>query len=282
MAVSQSLSVTEVAGSASTTDNTSKVKIVWTSTQTGESHNLNTRTAYYWVSINGGSETKYSVSYTLPQGTTKTILSKTITVNHKSDGSGTVKVRTWMDTRISAGEVELSKSLTLATIPRATALNSLSCATSYFTGKLTYKYTPKSSAFYNRCNISLNLDGTFIAVKTIDLGKKSASQQTATVTLSSSELETIYKKLPSAKKGTLRFTFRTYSDSGYSKQIGDAVYKQVELTIPNDSTTQPSVTMGLAPVGSLPAAFNGLYVQGKTKVKATLSAEGKIDASIKS
>lgn len=282
MAVSQTLTLTEVADSMSIADNTSKVKIVWKSTQSGESHNLNTRTAYYWVSINGGAETKYSVSYTLPQGTAKTILSKTITVKHKSDGSGTVKVRTWMDTRISAGEVELSKSLTLDTIPRATAINSLACSTAYFTGKLTYKYTPKSSAFYNRCNIALNLDGEYIAVRTINLGKKAAAQQTDTVTLSASELETIYKKLPSAKKGTLRFTFRTYSDSGYSTQVGGASYKELELTIPNDSTTQPSVTMGLAPVGSLPADFNGLYVQGKTKVKATLSAEGQYDAGIKS
>lgn len=282
MSVSQSFSVTEVANSVSVADNTSKVNIKWTSTQTGESHNDNTRTAYYWISINGGAETKYSVSYTLPAGTTKTILNKTITVKHKDDGTGTVKVRAWMDTRISFGVTEPSKSITLTTIPRATSLDSLSCATSYFTGKLTYKYTPKSSAFYNRCNIALNLDGEYIAVRTINLGKKAAAQQTATVTLSSSELETIYKKLPSAKKGTLRFTFRTYSDSGYSKQIGDAVYKQVELTIPNDSATQPSVTMGLAPVGSLPADFNGLYVQGKTKVKATLSAEGKYGANIKS
>ena len=79
MAVSQSLSVTEVAGSANVADNSSKVRILWTSTQTGQSWNGYTRTAYYWVSINGGAETKYSVSYTLPQYSTKTILDTTIT-----------------------------------------------------------------------------------------------------------------------------------------------------------------------------------------------------------
>ncbi len=282
MAVSQSLTVTEVAGSANVTDNTSQVNIKWTSTQSGSSYNANTRTAYYWISINGGEEEKYSVSYTLPQNKTKTILNKTITVKHKDDGSGTVTVRTEMDTRISVGVVKKTAECTLTTIPRATAFNNLSCATSYFTGKLTYKYTPKSSAFYNRCNISLNLNGEYIQVKTINLGKKSAAQQTDTVTLSAGELETIYKKLPSATKGVLRFTFRTYSDSGYSKQIGDAPYKEVTLSIPNDSTTQATVSMSLAPVGSLPSAFSGLYVQGKTKVKATLSAEGKHNATIKS
>ena len=282
MAVSQTLTLTEVEDSISVAENTSQVKIVWKSTQSGDSWNGYTRTAYYWISINGGAETKYSVSYTLPKNSTKTILSKTITVPHMDDGSGTVTVRTWMDTRISAGEVTKTKTITLTTIPRASSIDSLSCATSYFTGKLTYKYTPKSNAFYNRCNISLNLNGEYIRVKQVDLGKKSAEQHTATVTLSSSELETIYKKLPSAKKGTLRFTFRTYSDKEYSEQIGDAVYKEVELKIPNDSTTQAAVSMSLAPVGSLPDAFDGLYVQGKTKVKATLSAEGKYGADIKS
>ena len=282
MAVSQSLLVTEVADSMSVAENTTQVNIKWTSTQSGSSYNANTRTAYYWISINGGEEVKYSVSYTLPQNKTKTILDKTITVPHKDDGSGTVTVRTEMDTRISAGVLKNSQTIALTVIPRASTLDSLSCATNYFTGKLTYKYTPKSNVFYNRCNISLNLNGDYIRVKSVDLGKKDASQQTATVTLSEDELEIIYKKLPSDTEGVLRFTFRTYLDSDYSNQIGEAWYKEVELTIPNDNTTKPAVSMSLAPVGTLSDAFDGLYVQGKTKVKATLSAEGQYDADIKS
>lgn len=282
MAVYQTLTVTEVADSMSITDNTSKVRIWWYSEQTGESYNLNTRTAYYWVSINGGEETKYSVSYTLPKGKTKTIVDTTITVPHKDDGSGTVKVRVWMDTRISAGVVELDLEKELKVIPRATALDSLSCSTDYFTGRLTYKYTPKSDKLYNRCNISLNLNGEYIRVKSVDLGKKKTYQQTATENLDASELDIVYNKLTSTQKGTLRFTFHTYSDSGYSNQIGDAQYKEIELTIPNVSTTQPVVAMSLEPVGSLPEAFNGLYVQGKTKVKATLFAKCMYGADIKS
>lgn len=119
MAVSQKLTLKEIG--VDTLANTSKVKILWTSTQTGESHNDNTRTAKYWITVNG-TKTEYTVSYTLPAKTTKTILSKTITVPHREDGTGTVKVQTWMDTRISAGEVELSKSLTLTAIARASTI----------------------------------------------------------------------------------------------------------------------------------------------------------------
>lgn len=206
-----------------------------------------------------------------------------IYVSHKEDGTGTALIG-------AAGSISgttltktlLSDTVSLGTIPRATSIDSVSCATSYFTGTLTYKYTPKSSSFYNRCNIALNIDGEYTAVKTVNLGQKAASQQTATVTLSSSELETIYKKLPSAKTGTLRFTFRTYSDSGYSTQVGDAGYKEISLTIPNDTTTQPTMTMTLAPVSDFTSS-SAIYVKSLSKVKATFTnGAGKYGATIAS
>ena len=281
MSVSQSLTLTEsnVVNSA----NTSKVRILWKSTQSGDSWNGYTRTAKYYVSINGGAETEYLVNYTLPQNSTATIVDTTITVNHKSDGSGTVAVRTWMDTRISAGVVTQSKSLNLTTIPRASSLDALSCSTAYFDGTLTYKYTPKSASYYNRCNIYLNLNGTYTTVKTINLGQKATSQQTATVTLAESELAFIYNKLPSLTKGTLRFTFRTYSDSGYSTKIGDETNWDITLTIPNVDATQPTAIMTLTPVSSLSSPFNTLYIKGKSKVSVALTGgEGKYGASISS
>lgn len=279
MSVSQSLTLTEV--SHNNTANTSQVRILWASTQTGDSWNGYTRTAKYYVSINGGAEKEYSVSYTLPQNATKTIVDATITVTHKSDGSGSVSVRTWMDTGISAGIVTKTQSLTLTTIPRASTIDYLSCATKYFTGKLTYKYTPKNSGFYNRCNISIKIDEEYIAVKSVYLGKQSASQKTATVTFVEDELSTIYNELPKTTKGTLRFTFRTYSDSGYSTQIGDASYKEISLNIPDIDATKPTVTMTLSPVTSLDSPFNALYIKGRSKVKASFSnGEGKYGADI--
>lgn len=119
MAVSQTLTLKETKVDALA--NTSRVQILWKSQQTGESYNLNSRTAKYWITVNG-KKTAYTVSYTLPLQTTQTILDKTITVAHREDGTATVKVETWMDTRISAGQVELSKSLTLTAIPRASTI----------------------------------------------------------------------------------------------------------------------------------------------------------------
>lgn len=89
-------------------------------------------------------------------------------------------------------------------------------------------------------------------------------------------------ELPNATSGTMTATLYTYSDSACSKQIGSASSKTFTLTVPDNDTTKPEVAMSLAPVSSLGSAFSGLYIQGKTKVKATLSAEGQYDATIKS
>lgn len=120
MAVTQSLTLTQQ--SQSIVNNYSVVKMLWQSTQSGESYNNYNRTAYYWVSINGGAETKYSVSYKLPKRSTATIVDVDIVVPHTSDGAGSISVRTWMDTKISAGEVTKTASLTLPTIPRMTTM----------------------------------------------------------------------------------------------------------------------------------------------------------------
>ena len=197
-------------------------------------------------------------------------------IAHNSDGSKTVTIE--LDIRgysTSGGggsgwRISGSKSVDLTTIPRASTIDSLSCSTSYFDGTLTYKYTPKSANFYNKCNITLNINGEHTSIKSITIGKKSASQQTATVTLSSSELSTIYSKLPATTKGILRFTFRTYSDSGYSTQIGSAVYKEVTLTIPTG--VKPTIdedNMTLSP-----ATINDYRILVKGKNALTIEVTG--------
>lgn len=273
MAVSQALTVTEVAGSPSTSTNTSKVRILWTSTQTGDSWNGYTRTAYYWVSINGGAETKYSVSYTLPKGTTKTILDTTITVTHKDDGSGTIKVRTSMDTGISAGVVEKSQTVTLTTIARASVISSASAVT--LGNKCSVKWTPKATAF--RYKLKFSLGDWSYTTGAIHPNTTSAYTYTGyTIPLD------VAKQITGSKTGTMTVTLYTYSDSGATKQVGSADSETFTVTVPDNSSTQPSVSMTLAPVSSLGSAFSGLYIQGKTKVKATLSATGKYSATIKS
>lgn len=89
-------------------------------------------------------------------------------------------------------------------------------------------------------------------------------------------------QIPNSKTGTMTVTLYTYSDAAATKQVGSADSETFTVTFPDNSNTKPSISMTLAPVHSLPSAFAGLYIQGKSKVKATLSATGKYGAIIKS
>ena len=273
MAVTQTLTVTEVAGSPSVANNTSQVRILWQSTQTYDSWNGYTRTAKYYVSINGGAETEYSVSYTLPKQTTQTILDKTITVPHKDDGSGTVKVRTWMDTDISAGIVEKSQAVTLTTIARASEITSAAAVT--LGNGCSVKWTPRSASF--RYKLKFSLGDWSYTTAAIHPNKTSAYTYTDyKIPLS------VANQIPDAKTGTMEVTLYTYSNSGATTQVGDSDSTTFTVTVPENTSTKPTLVITLEPVSSLSAAFDGLYIQGKTKVKETVVTEGKYGATIKS
>ena len=78
---------------------------------------------------------------------------------------------------------------------------------------------------------------------------------------------------------TIRLGLYTY--------IGDAVYSHYEdkkFIMTENEATKPDVSMDVSlNNGSLPSAFDGLYIQGKSKVKVEkISAAGKYNADIQS
>ena len=272
-------------------------KVVWSSSANTSTNKSTVTAALYYkrnnsgyttygsgtfsITINGV-KTSSTTTLTITEGSWVKAVEATVTVSHNTDGTKAISISaTGSIPSTSLSSTSVNGTVALDTIARASTIDSVTCATKYFDGTMTYKYTPKSANYYNRCVIALNISGTYTTVKTISLGQQSASQRTATVTLAESELSTIYNKLPSTTSGTLRFTFRTYSDSGYSSQIGEAGYKEITLYIPNISATQPTATMTLSPVSSLASPFNTLYIKGRTKVDANFTnASGKYGASV--
>ena len=60
-----------------------------------------------------------------------------------------------------------------------------------------------------------------------------------------------------------------------------ADYKDKTYTMTDNTATKPVVSLSVTPNnGSLPSTFNGLYIQGKTRVNVAISAQGKHNASI--
>lgn len=259
MGVSQSLWLSEtgydIAG------NTSTVRIVWSSTQSGGSFNSYERTAKYWVSINGGDETEYSVSYTLPQATTISIVDTTITVNHETDGTGTVSVRTWMDTHISAGVVTKSESLTLTTIPRASDLN-------VSNGTLGVKQTITA----NKKN------GGFTHTLSWKSGSYSGIIDEAKV------LKSIWEFTPSLDLATgspnwtsvyCEFTLSTYKGNS----LVGSVSKTVTMAIPD--SVIPTCSVALSDKKGYFSKFGG-YVQGQSILHGVITANGAYGSTISS
>ena len=274
MAVSQTLTVTEVANSVNISANTSKVRILWQSTQTGDSWNGYTRTAKYYISINGEAEREYTVSYTLPKTSTITILDTTLTVSHKGDGSGSVRVRTWMDTSISAGVVEKTQSLTLSAIPRASTITSASNTT--LGTPCTVKWTPLSASFRYKLNFSI---GDYSYTTGAIHPNTTASYPYTGYTPTIADIAPKIAGYPPT--GTMTVTLYTYSDSNATVQIGSASSTTITVTVPENASTKPSVTMTLSPDTPY-TKFASLYLQGRSKVKATFSGSGKHGANVTS
>lgn len=274
MAVSQTLSLTEVAGSADIASNTSKIRIVWKSTQTGDSWNGYTRVAKYYVSINGGAEQEYAITYALPKESTKTIVDTTITVPHNTDGTGSVKVRTWMDTSISAGVVQKTETLNLITIPRASTISYVSNVT--LGNACVVRWIPLSKDFTFKL-VFLVGDWWYIT----DLIKPNA---TSLYTYASYYLPMeVANHFPNSRDANMTVELYTYSNAAGENKIGTEDSTTCKVSIPENKDTLPSVVMNLSPVGSLPTNFNGLYVQNKTRVKASFTgSQAKYSANISS
>ena len=231
---------------------------MWESTQTGASHNDNSRTAYYDIYINGGQGTQYSVSYTLPQGTTKTIVDTTITVPHRNDGTGTITVNTWMDTRISAGVVEKSQTLTLSTIPRATTPV---IAPLVMGQEGTITLDPASNDFTHTIiyNFGIRYHGT-IATKTAERSIKWTP------------LKSFANLLTGAESGQMHFRCMTYN--------GDTLIGSTDvwtkITVSPD--TVPTVSVSLSDAAGYESIYG--WVQNKSRVKANITAAGVMGSKI--
>lgn len=259
MGVSQNLTVTQK--SRDFAGNFSKVRIRWTSTQSGSSWNGYNRTAYYYVSVNGGAEKKYSVKYTLPQNTTKTILDTTIVVPHRADGTASVKVRTWMDTDISAGIIQKSQAVTLTSIPRATVPT----------------FSATSTEIGSNVTINLNRAAdSFTHTLTYAFGKASgtigADIDTSVVWSIPSDLAA---KIPNAVSGTCAITCRTYNGSTL---IG---IKTANLTLKVPSSVVPVINSVSIIEGTeqLKNHFT-VFVQNNSTLAVSVSAVGVAGSSI--
>ena len=258
--------------SQSIEDNTTKIS--WKLTG-GGSYPYNPVCSDFHVEIDGDVVYDKPNSYHVNVFPGDVVASGTKTIKHGSDGTKAFAVYVEAGIYVWAANCSGSKTFTLDTIPRASTITSAGNVT--LGKKCSVKWTPKATSFYYKL--------------VFKLGDKSKSITGIAPKMTSAYTYTGYtiplswaSEITAATTGTVTVTLTTHTASSCTSanQVGAADSATFTVTVPNNSSTKPTVSMTLAPVSSLADTFDGLYIQGKSKVKAALSATGQYDATIKS
>ena len=262
MSVNQTLTLEQIGQSI--TNNTSKVRIKWTSQQTGSSYNnAPGDKAYYYITINGGTETEYKVAFTLPQNTTKTILDTTLTVSHKADGTGSIKVRTWMDTEISAGVITQTKTLALDTIPRASVVSAPKTGTLGTALKITIDR--KSASFTEKLYYKV---GSKNAVKITGYDGKTTYNWTPPIDLATNA--------PNSANLAATIICETYNGTAY---VGRS---ECTVTLAIPSSVVPTLSVSVTDPTGNKTKYTGYFLQLLSKIRVAITGTGAQGSTIKS
>lgn len=261
MSVYQNLSLEQIGQSI--TNNTSKVRIKWTSQQTGSSYNnAPGDKAYYYITINGGTRTEHTVAFTLPQNTTKTILDTTLTVNHKADGTGSIKVETWMDTEISAGVITQTKTLALDTIPRASVVSAPKTGT--LGTALKIAIDRKSLSFTDKLYYKV---GSKNAVKITDYDGKTTYNWTPPIDLATNA--------PNSTNLAATIICETYNGTAY---VGRS---ECTVTLAIPSSVVPTLSVDVSDPTKVKTNYGGYFVQLRSKIEVKITGTGIQGSTIK-
>ena len=264
-------------------------KIVWSApTDVGANESAVTATLYYKrlnnyttygtgnFTLAIGSSKKTESNYIeIKYGEWTEAITLTVPVEHNSDGTMSVKISAegGID-GTTLTSTDCSATVTLDTIPRASTISSAANKTLGNTCKI--KWYPKSASFRYKLKFSLG-DWSYTTGAIYPNQTTLYTYEGYTIPL------TVANQITDATKDTMTVTLYTYSDSGATTQVGSADAETFTVTVPNNSSTKPTVTLVLEPVSALADAFSSLYIQGKCKVKAkTFSGTGKYGATITS
>lgn len=240
-------------------DNTSTLSLdLWIYDGTGYSQNQDANQAYYILQ----GEKRWNPYYYSTTGWYK-LGSKSITVSHNADGTGSVTLTAeWdcgFDSSYTPRHLSLSETVTLATIPRASSVSAsgdtlgqavaitISRASSSFTHKLYY-----SCGSISWAGIASDVDTSYRWTPPVSLAAQA----------------------PNASAVVLSVIVETYNGSTY---IG---MSSVQMTLAVPSSVVPTLSVATSDPTMVSATYGG-YVQLRSKIKVDLTASGAQGSTIK-
>lgn len=260
-------------------------KIEWTSTPNNDGNYSNLTLKLYFRRNNTGFSTEGTGTFTLKAGslsdTSASIHLKiqeswvlahsaTFKINHDSDGGKSIAVSASGSLPPSSlTSVSCSKTISLDTIPRASSIESISSSVD-IGSKCTVKWTPASKDF----QYDLTFDWGESSMTVGFIQPKKTTQYSYSFTIPKSVASEITDD--NSKEISVTLTTR---NSGNSK-IGSESTKKITVKVPENSTFSPTVSVTFEPSSDLEEPFASLYIQGMSRVQATVTAEGKYGADI--
>lgn len=229
-------------------------------TASGASHNNYTKTGS--GNFDG---TAFTFSTTIPANTTKRMFDFGKDVYHDADGNKYVSGSFSLNTGISAGTITGNSGRQLPTIPRASDISNYTNSTGYVDGTFNVKFTPKANGFYYKIRISIP------NIKQIckrNIGTKNNVEQNIAITLSADELNLIYDNVPNASSCPIGIIVETYSDSGYTNNIGNS--RELTKTMKLPASLKPKINSVTAEgINTYQEIY---YIKGRSKCKVTVDS----------
>ena len=210
------------------------------------------------ISIGGWKKTEFISGLEIGTGWVF-VMQHDVWFDHEADGTKSVTiVATGSLTGTTLKYTSLSRTVALDTIARASTPSASSVTLG---NNCLISWTPSATTF--KYKLTLSIGGWS---KTTDFISPNTTSN-YTYKGYTIPLDVANQISSTSTMGKMTATLTTYTSAG--SQVGSPSATTFTVTIPNNASTQPTVdTLSLAPVNS-DVPYNGLYLKGASKVKAT-------------
>lgn len=259
MASGASCSISISQNSQNVANNTSSVTISVTVTSWGNTYN--NYGAPGSISFGGNISGSRSFTAKFGKNANVTVFSETFTVSHNSDGTASVSASASIKTNTSAGTITANASRTLSTIPRAS--EPTVSGTRELGSAITINTNRKASGFTHTLRYRFNNGGN---TGTIASGVTVSHEYTLPMDFANSVTN------------ATSFNFAVICDTyNGATLIGT---KETIITVSIPSSVVPTFESSSVTDAAGYLATYGAYVQGKSNVRATATAEGAYGSTI--
>lgn len=248
------------------TTNKSDVTVTLQLSKSKSSSSSTYGTGSWGLNINGTSYS-FSSSVTIPaNGTYVTVATKTVTIDHNSDGTKQIWIgATGGIPGTSYTTTEIGQTVTLKPIPRASTVSGFSFTNGYIEQGIDFTISSKVSSYYHAVHLYIpDTSGTGFNL-TAGARKLGGKHH---INFTDAQLQSIYKTLSSKTSSGFTLYVMTYSDATTNTQIGDTHSVTANGNI--NPNVKPTITSFGHTINS--GGLGTSYVQGKSTVKLTCAA----------